>query len=100
MIYSTLKIQRYARLACLVLLIWLLFEFVGHDNSFFASRLLSLKKDIIRMIIQYLSDEGYTAARTIIYDEANVKWHEREERVVEAKRLKKAILGIMLIYKM
>ena len=45
------------------------------------------------MIIQYLSDEGYTTARTIIYDEANVKWHEREERVVEAKRLKKAILG-------
>ncbi|CAG8631783.1 7659_t:CDS:2, partial [Paraglomus occultum] len=51
-----------------------------------------IREDIIRMIIQYLSDEGYTAARTIVYDEANVKWHEREERVVEAKRLKKAIL--------
>ena len=45
------------------------------------------------MIIQYLSDEGYTTSKVAIYDEANVKWHEKEERVVEVKRLKKAILG-------
>jgi len=45
------------------------------------------------MIIQYLSDEGYTASKMTVYDESNVKWHEREERVVEVKRLKKAILG-------
>jgi hypothetical protein len=45
------------------------------------------------MIIQYLSDEGYTASKMTVYDEANVKWHEREERIVEVKRLKKAILG-------
>ncbi len=45
------------------------------------------------MIIQYLSDEGYTSSKMTVYDEANVKWHEREERIVEVKRLKKAILG-------
>ncbi|CAG8446282.1 13569_t:CDS:10 [Acaulospora morrowiae] len=51
-----------------------------------------IREDIIRMVIQYLSDEGYTASKMTIYDEANVKWHEREERVVELKRLKKAVL--------
>ncbi|CAB4481760.1 unnamed protein product [Rhizophagus irregularis] len=51
-----------------------------------------IREDIVRMIIQYLSDEGYTASKMTVYDEANVKWHEREERIVEVKRLKKAIL--------
>lgn len=50
-------------------------------------------KDIIRLILQYLSDEGFYASRAIVHDEANVKWKEREERGVEAKRLKQAILG-------
>ncbi|CAG8520389.1 6639_t:CDS:10 [Dentiscutata erythropus] len=51
-----------------------------------------IREEIIRMIIQYLSDEGYTASKMTIYDEANVNWHEKEERVVEVNRLKKAIL--------
>ncbi|KAJ2959604.1 hypothetical protein NQZ79_g4942 [Umbelopsis isabellina] len=51
-----------------------------------------IKEDIIRLILQYLSDEGYYASRAIVHDEANVKWKEREERGVEAKRLKQAIL--------
>ncbi|CAG8561390.1 4547_t:CDS:2, partial [Acaulospora colombiana] len=50
-----------------------------------------IREDIVRMIIQYLSDEGYTVSKMTIYDEANVKWNEREERVVEVKRLKKAV---------
>jgi hypothetical protein len=45
------------------------------------------------MILQYLSDEGYYASRAVVHDEANVKWKEREERGIEAKRLKQAILG-------
>lgn len=52
-----------------------------------------LKDDILAIIMQYLSDEGYTAAQSVLYDEANVKWKEREERTMEVKRLKKAILG-------
>ena len=43
--------------------------------------------------MQYLSDEGYHASQAILYDETNVKWKEREERTIEVKRLKKAILG-------
>lgn len=45
------------------------------------------------MIIQYLSDEGYPASKMTIYDEANVKRHEREEHAMDFKRTKKAILG-------
>ncbi|RIB15535.1 WD40-repeat-containing domain protein [Gigaspora rosea] len=52
----------------------------------------NIREEIIRMIIQYLSDEGYTASKMTIYDEANVNWHEKEERVIEVNRLKKAIL--------
>ncbi|KAI8337053.1 WD40-repeat-containing domain protein [Chlamydoabsidia padenii] len=51
-----------------------------------------LKDDILAIIMQYLSDEGYTASQSVLYDEANVKWKEREERTMEVKRLKKAIL--------
>lgn len=48
------------------------------------------------MILQYLSDEGYYSSRAVVHDEANVKWKEREERGIEAKRLKQAILGKLL----
>ncbi|KAG9296188.1 hypothetical protein G9A89_014780 [Geosiphon pyriformis] len=52
----------------------------------------NIREDIIRMIIQYLSDEGYTSSKTTLYDEANFKGHEREERVTEVNRLKKGII--------
>ncbi|KAI8371348.1 WD40-repeat-containing domain protein [Radiomyces spectabilis] len=51
-----------------------------------------IKEDIIGIIMQYLADEGYHASQSVLYDETNVKWKEREERIVEVKRLKKAIL--------
>jgi hypothetical protein len=43
--------------------------------------------------MQYLQDEGYHASQSVLYDETNVKWKEREERTLELKRLKKFILG-------
>jgi COMPASS component SWD3 len=43
--------------------------------------------------MQYLQDEGYHASQSVLYDETNIKWKEREERTLEVKRLKKAILG-------
>lgn len=45
------------------------------------------------MIAQYLNDEGFIASKTTILDEANIKLQEREERVMDIKRLKKAIMG-------
>lgn len=51
-----------------------------------------IKEDILAIIMQYLQDEGYHASQSVLYDETNVKWKEREERTIEVKRLKKAIL--------
>ena len=51
-----------------------------------------ITKDIIAIILQYLQDEGYHLSHSVLYDETNVKWKEREERTMEIKRLKKAIL--------
>ncbi|KAJ3034828.1 hypothetical protein HK097_004386, partial [Rhizophlyctis rosea] len=51
-----------------------------------------IKEDIIRIIVQYLSDEGYNASKLTVLDEANVKSHEREERHIDLKRMRKAVL--------
>ncbi|KAG0217380.1 hypothetical protein BGX33_010683 [Mortierella sp. NVP41] len=51
-----------------------------------------IREDIMRMIMQYLGDEGYNASQMTIQDESNVKWHEREENTNDTRRLKKAIL--------
>ncbi|CDS02671.1 hypothetical protein LRAMOSA00076 [Lichtheimia ramosa] len=51
-----------------------------------------IKEDILGIIMQYLADEGFHASQAVLYDETNVKWKEREERTIEVKRLKKAIL--------
>ncbi|KAI9143299.1 WD40-repeat-containing domain protein [Paraphysoderma sedebokerense] len=51
-----------------------------------------IKEDIIRMVIQYLNDEGYQGSKMTVQDEANVKYHEHEEQQLEIRRLRKAIL--------
>ncbi|KAI9323883.1 WD40-repeat-containing domain protein [Dichotomocladium elegans] len=51
-----------------------------------------IKEDILGIIMQYLADEGFHASQAVLYDETNVKWKEREERTIEVKRLRKAIL--------
>ncbi|KAJ3292410.1 hypothetical protein HDU76_007166, partial [Blyttiomyces sp. JEL0837] len=51
-----------------------------------------IKEDIVRMIAQYLGDEGFAATKLTMLDEANVKWHEREEQQQDIKRIKKAIM--------
>ncbi|KAI8331441.1 WD40-repeat-containing domain protein [Choanephora cucurbitarum] len=61
-------------------------------DDIFNSNDPQIKQDIITMMMQYLQEEGYHASQSVLYDEANVKWKEREERTLEIKRLKKAIL--------
>ncbi|RKP12766.1 WD40-repeat-containing domain protein [Piptocephalis cylindrospora] len=51
-----------------------------------------IKEDILRMILQYLTDEGYHTSRMTLQDEANIRLREAEEGKAEVKRLKKAIL--------
>jgi transcription initiation factor IIE alpha subunit len=53
----------------------------------------TIKQDIIRMILQYLQDEGYHSSRVTLHDEANCKWHEYEDQQMDMKRMRKAILG-------
>lgn len=54
-------------------------------------------QDILRLIEQYLSDEGYVSTKLVLHDEANLKGKERDERAADSKRLKRAILGKILI---
>ncbi|KAN0036022.1 hypothetical protein ACTA71_005320 [Dictyostelium dimigraforme] len=51
-----------------------------------------IKEDIIRMIIQYLQDEGYTASLMTVQDEANVKFNEQVYKISQLKKMKKLIL--------
>ncbi|KAI9097009.1 WD40-repeat-containing domain protein [Phlyctochytrium arcticum] len=51
-----------------------------------------IKEDIIRMIVQYLHDEGYNASKMTVLDEANVKTYEREDRQTDIRRMRKAVL--------
>ncbi|KAI9334612.1 WD40-repeat-containing domain protein [Obelidium mucronatum] len=52
----------------------------------------NIKQDIIRMIAQYLTDEGYHASKTTLLDESNVKANERQDLSLDSKRIKRAIL--------
>eukprot|EP01135_Chromosphaera_perkinsii_P008304 Nk52_evm1s1253 gene=Nk52_evmTU1s1253 len=51
-----------------------------------------IKEDIIRMIIQYLQNEGYVQSNMVLQDEANVKFAEHRALENQMKRMKKAIL--------
>lgn len=52
-----------------------------------------LPQDILRMIEQYLSEEGFLATKLVLHDEANLQAKERSERQAHGKALKRAILG-------
>ena len=51
-----------------------------------------IKQDILRMILQYLQDEGYTASSMTIQDETNVKLLEQVSQRAHVKRMRRAIL--------
>eukprot|EP01027_Heterolobosea_sp_BB2_P009061 GEZU01013406.1.p1 GENE.GEZU01013406.1~~GEZU01013406.1.p1 ORF type:complete len:568 (+),score=81.26 GEZU01013406.1:190-1893(+) len=54
---------------------------------------MRIKQDIIRMIIQYLKNEGYTSSMLTIQDEANVKLKDELSKRKHVHRMKKAILA-------
>ncbi|KYR00548.1 hypothetical protein DLAC_02562 [Tieghemostelium lacteum] len=67
--------------------------YLGSDeHKIFDSEEPQIKEDIIRMIIQYLQDEGYTASLLTIQDEANVKFSEHVYKISQMKKMKKVIL--------
>jgi COMPASS component SWD3 len=48
---------------------------------------------LLRIIEQYLSDEGFLATKLVLHDEAHLKAKERDERAAEGRKLRRAILG-------
>ena len=51
-----------------------------------------LKADIVRIISQWLADEGFGATRQTLLEEAGVKRREREDTTSEFRKLKSYIL--------
>ncbi|KAJ1671728.1 hypothetical protein EV182_007480, partial [Spiromyces aspiralis] len=60
-------------------------ELLDEDNP-------RIQHDIIRLIAQYLDNSGYTATKTTLYDEANVKWRERTSYIMDVSRLRAKIM--------
>ncbi|KAJ3269101.1 hypothetical protein HDV01_001874 [Terramyces sp. JEL0728] len=72
--------------------VWDLNNITQPSQELFNAQDGRIKQDILRLIIQYLQDEGYYACTMTIMDEANLKQAERLEQQSEIKRMKKAIL--------
>ncbi|KAN0061936.1 hypothetical protein ACQY0O_005931 [Thecaphora frezii] len=51
-----------------------------------------LRNDIIRMVDQWLADEGFGATRQVLMDEAGIKQREREEAGHDARKLRGCLL--------
>ncbi|RHY33958.1 hypothetical protein DYB32_001240 [Aphanomyces invadans] len=50
-----------------------------------------IKEDILRLIVQYLQNEGYTSASATILDEANVKLMEKHQEREMVRKISKSI---------
>ncbi len=55
-------------------------------------------QDVVRMIVQYLQDEGYVASIMTIQDEANVRFTEHLKNRSHFKGIKTAILGKSILF--
>lgn len=67
--------------------------------DYFGLPLCMRMQDIIKMIIQYLQDEGYFASMMTIQDEANVRVNEHLRHRSQFKRIKTAIMGTSHVQK-
>lgn len=52
-----------------------------------------IQQDILRLIENYLGEEGYLATKLVLHDEANLKAKERGDRATKGVHLKRAIMG-------
>ena len=62
------------------------------DQAIFDPNDPDVKQDIIRVIIQYLQDEGYYGSSMVVQDETNVKVKAASNKRSQLKRMKRAIL--------
>ncbi|KAJ1808139.1 hypothetical protein LPJ77_002555 [Coemansia sp. RSA 2523] len=51
-----------------------------------------IRRDIIRIIAQYLDSQGYTSSKVTLYDEANVKQQHENNYISDVVRLRAAIV--------
>lgn len=51
-----------------------------------------IREDIVRIISQWLSDEGFGAARQALLEEAGIKLRERDDTMVEYRKLRNYLL--------
>ena len=51
-----------------------------------------IKDDIVRIISQWLSDEGFGAARQALLEEAGIKVRERDDALAEHRKLRNYLL--------
>ena len=56
-----------------------------------------IKKELLRLVIQFLAEEGFVNAKMVLADEATLKVKERDDKTLEFLRLRKAILGNILL---
>lgn len=53
-------------------------------------------QDFLRIIIQYLQNEGFADTATVLQEESNVKLNVQKVNQTHLKRMKNAILGCLL----
>lgn len=53
---------------------------------------MQIKGDIVRIISQWLADEGFGAARQALLEEAGIKSREREDNMAEHRKLRNYLL--------
>lgn len=71
---------------------WILDNIIQPNDDLLNYEDPKIQQDILRLIVQYLQDEGFHSASMTIMDEANLKIFERLEQQQDIKRMKKAIL--------
>lgn len=74
-------------------------KYIQPSDTILQSEDEQIRKDIITLIAQYLNDQGFTASKMLLLDEANMKRFEGNEQSAEIKRLKKAILGAWVSFR-
>ncbi|KAJ1958112.1 hypothetical protein GGI12_004823, partial [Dipsacomyces acuminosporus] len=62
------------------------------DNELFDENNPRIRRDIVRIIGQYLDSQGYTSTKVTLYDEANVKQQQESNYISDVVRLRAAIL--------
>eukprot|EP01113_Clastostelium_recurvatum_P035398 TRINITY_DN4932_c0_g1_i4.p1 TRINITY_DN4932_c0_g1~~TRINITY_DN4932_c0_g1_i4.p1 ORF type:complete len:633 (-),score=71.36 TRINITY_DN4932_c0_g1_i4:60-1958(-) len=65
---------------------------IEDNEELFSLQEPQVREDILRMIMQYLQDEGYNSSVMTLQDEANIKMAEQVQKTILVKKMRKLIL--------